>query len=481
MKINRLLITVIAGAQFAVPSFAADDGTNSNADIEALKTEIHALEQKVNALEQQRGLEQRSAQVEALDQKVRILERQRELDRDDAVALAKTQPKISLGAGGFSFGSADSNFVATLHGVFQVDSREFFANNGIKGADGILLRRARPIFSGTVFRDFDFNFTPDFGGSTVQMLDAYVNYRYRPELQFQAGKFKPPVGLEQLQSDPVTLFNERSLVSDLLPNRDIGAELRGDLFGGAASYAAGIFDGASDYNSTTANADTDNTKAFVGRIFLQPWKPSGVNALKGFGFGVGGSYESDRNGASGLTPGYKTDGQQTFFAYTSGVAANGAHWRISPQTYYYYGPFGLMGEYAISDQQVSNGKETADLQNTAWDISGGWVLTGEDAGYSGVTPRHPFDPRNGQWGAWQLVARYAALDVDDAAFPKFANPKTSASAARAWSVGINWYLNKNIRANAGFSRTMFTGGNGTGATVTRQPENVLFTRLQLAF
>ena len=50
------------------------------------------------------------------------------------------------------------------------------------------------------------------------------------------------------------------------------------------------------------------------------------------------------------------------------------------------------------------------------------------------------------------------LDIDQAAFPNFASRSTSASAARAWSVGLNWYLNKNFRANTSFSRTEFTDG-----------------------
>jgi hypothetical protein len=39
--------------------------------------------------------------------------------------------------------------------------------------------------------------------------------------------------------------------------------------------------------------------------------------------------------------------------------------------------------------------------------------------------------------------------------------------------------------NTSFSHTAFTGGGGTGTTApaitTRQPENVFFTRIQLAF
>ena len=350
-----------------------------------------------------------------------------------------------------------------------------------------VLRRARPIFTGTVFRDFDFNFTPDFGGSAVLIYDAFLNYHYNPALQLEAGRFKPPVGLEALQSDVVTPFNERSIASDLVPNRDIGFELHGDLFGGAVSYAAGIFDGAPDYTTPPSTQDADDDKAFDGRIFLQPWKTSNVTALQGLGFGAGGNYQDD-NGTStaNLTSGYKTDGQQTFFSY-AGTIANGAQWRISPQGYYYYGPFSLLGEYVISDQKVIKTAapfNSADLRNTAWEISAGWVLTGEAASYNGLTPKHPFDPRKGQWGAWQIVARYADLDVDNAAFNGVTSFATagSASEAKAWSVGLNWYLNKDIRVNASFSRTTFEhDGSAAPTAATAQPENVLFTRLQLGF
>ena len=88
--------------------------------------------------------------------------------------------------------------------------------------------------------------------------------------------------MEQLQSDAYLYFNERSLVTDLVPNRDLGVELHGDLFGGAASYAAGILDGVPDYNGTTANTDSDNDKAFAGRIFFQPWKTTDVDGCAGW-------------------------------------------------------------------------------------------------------------------------------------------------------------------------------------------------------
>ncbi len=462
-------------------------------DVKALLRRIDELEQKVKALEAGRG----SNAVPELEQKVKILERKGELAEEAAAEKAKAAPTISIGENGLQVRSADTNFAVALHGVLQVDNRTFFNDRNIQGNDGFLLRRARPILSGTVYRDFDFLFVPDFGGSTVQIFDAYLNYRCEPWLQLRAGKFKTPVGLEQLQVDRDTWFNERSLVTDLVPNRDLGFQVWGDIAGGALSYAAGVFNGVGDARNSS-NTDFEDHREFAGRLFAQPFKNSQLAAVQSFGFGIAGSYGNVFSNSTGLSattggtlPGYATDGQQQFFAYnpTDGaVVANGTHWRLSPQASYFCGPFGLLGEYVISNQRVSRTATpfaSANLQHTAWQVTGSWLLTGEDATYASVAPRHPFDPRNGHWGAFQLVARYAELDIEDDAFPLFANPATSASAAQAWSAGLNWYLNKNMLVKLSYSRTTFTGGGGAGATapatVTRQPENVLFTRVQLAF
>jgi len=452
MKLSWKLIATVAVAQVALTTFAIDD-----AELAALKK-----------------------QLQDLDMKVRMLEHQQDL----TTAAATKAPTVSLGANGFTFGSADSNFVAQLHGLVQVDSRSFFNDGQVNGNDGFLLRKARPIFSGTVFRDFDFMFMPEFGGSTVQIMDAYVGYRYNPALQLQVGKFKSPVGLENLQGDGNLSFNERSIANNLIPNRDLGIMVKGDLFSGAASYAVGIFDGAPDYSATTFNSPLQDGKAVAGRVFVQPWKNTKVKALSGLGFGVGGSYEWDlpqTNTASGLTPGYVTDGQQKFFSYKTSAFAESAHWRLTPQLSYYYGPFGLMGEYVISELGVRSGSTDADLHNTGWEITASWLLTGETATYGAVTPKKPFDPRKGQWGALQLVARYGELSVDGKAFSTYADPTKSAAEARALSAGLNWYLNKNIRANLSYSYTTFSGYQGSAAGVGRQPENVLFSRVQLAF
>lgn len=502
MKSTKLWLATIVGAKLTFTSLAADSTTDTNrdGDIEALKQQLRELSQKVQTLESQRGVGPSSAtnlangQLQELDQKVRLPARERELDHEAAAAADKTPPKLAVGSGGLIVSSADSNFVFSLKAVLQVDDRTFLDNSGAKGSDGLLLRRARPVFQGTLHRDFDFVFIPDFGGTTVQIFDAYANYQYEPWAQLRAGKFKTPVGLEQLQADVNIAFNERSLVTDLVPNRDLGVQLWGDISGGVLSYAVGLFNGVGDYQNSS-NANLDNAGELAARWFTQPFKHSAGAAWQNLGFGVAGSSGRVSQTAAGLPsttggtlPGYSTDGQQQFFAYnpaTGTVVADGRHWRLSPQGYYYYGPLNLLGEYAVSDQGVRNGAATADLRHTAWEISGGWVLTGETASFNGLTPLHPFDPHHGRWGALQVIARYAGLNIDHNAFPVFSDPATSASAARAWSAGVNWYLNINLRVNASYSHTTFTGGGGAGAgapaVTRRQPESVFFTRVQLAF
>lgn len=482
-------------------------------EVQKLLGRIGELEGKVGSLESGKVLPEITVlpkdgpTTQELDQKLRVMARNDELAAEaadaQAAARAKETPRLTVGAGGFAMSSADTNFVLRLRGLVQVDSRTFFDDNQyLEGNEGFYLRRARPVIEGTVFRDFDFNLTPDFGGNNVQIFDAWMNYRYRPELQLKAGKFKSPVGFEMLQSVATLPFNERSLVTDFVPARNLGIQLWGDVAGGAMSYAAGIFNGSGD-TRVASNIDFDDDMEFAGRLSLQPFKNTAATALQGLRFGAGGSYTQVSSNTAGLPnttggtlPGYVTSALQQFFAYNPTIGtvyADGVHWRISPYAAYTIGPFGLLGEYIIAQQGVVNSVTTArsNLTSSAWQVSAQWVLTGEDASFSGITPRAPFDPRAGKWGAWQLVARFAQAELDSDAFPVFSDPTLSADSAMSWGIGLNWWLNKNLRVLTSYSKTWFDGGGTVNpainqtlhppATVTHQDENVFMTRLQLAF
>ncbi len=414
-----------------------------------------------------------------LEQKIEVLEKQRETDLNAAVEKAWTTPIITANSkDGFAIKSPDDDFILKLRGLIQTDSRSVSGKKGSTSDDTFLLRRLRPIFEGTVWKDIDFKFVPDFGSGATAIQDAYLDFKYFPAAKLQVGKFKAPFGIERLQSNADTLFTELALSGNLTPNYDIGAMFHSEsLFGGKVSYAAGIFNGVADNGSL--DSDIDSGKEFAGRVFVNPWKGGDNAFLDGLGIGFATTLGTkEGTSSSSYLPSYKTPGQQTFYSYRSGVFADGPAIRYSPQAYYSYGSFGLLTEYITSSQEVMLGTTSDKLTNKAWQVAASYVLTGEAASYKGVKPKNPFDPKTGKWGAFELVGRVSQLNVDDNAFPTFANSATSAKAAAAWGVGLNWYLNRNVKASLDYDQTRFSGGHSSG---DRENERAIMARVQVSF
>jgi phosphate-selective porin OprO/OprP len=432
--------------------------------------------------EQPKSVEDR---LDELDQKVRVLDRKSELDKEAAAEKAKTASSVTSGKDGFSIKSADGAYVLKLRGYTQFDGRFYQADDQRPANDTFLLRRIRPIFEGTLFKIFDFRIMPDFAQGQTVLFDGYLEGRFSPAFRVRAGKFKPPIGLERLQSATDTFFIERAFPTALVPNRDLGIQLSGDLAGGGVTWAAGYFNGVPD--GANADLDVEDRKDAAARVFFTPFAPGG-GPLKGLGFGVAASQGQQKGTltAPGLAA-YRTPGQQTFFSYrTDGTAANpagtviaaGDRTRLSPQAYLYAGPFGLLTEYVTSSQEVRRGDVIADLENKAWQVAGSWVIAGGEPSYKAVAPKQPFDLEAHTWGAFELVARVSGLEVDDDAFPLFANPASAASSAESMGLGFNWYLNRNLRVALNYEVTEFEGGAAAG---DREDEKVLLSRFQISF
>ena len=443
------------------------------------------------------------AQIEQLDQKLKVLERKQEIKDDDAAAAAKTAPKVNITDKGLSIASGDGANTIHLGGLVQFDSRLFFNDGGGVLNNSFVLRRARLIADGTFGKIYSFQIVPEFGGgsagtaSAVAIYDANLTVAPTQAVQFKFGKFKAPIGYEVLQSDPATFFVERSLVSNLAPSRDLGAQVGGNLFNGTVAYSIGAFNGIADATSTSGNSDFDNDKDVIARTFVQPLKNDKDSVLQGLAFGISGS-DGREKGTLAPTAGYKTDGQQTFFKY-KGIVGDGRVWRVSPQADFRYGPFGVIGEYLVSAITVRNQAALANpptspqltIKNKAWQVAAGYVLTGENSSYTGVVPTQPFSWENGTWGAWEVVARYEDLKLDNAIFTNGLADTTALSTtapatakeASAFGVGVNWYLSKTVRASVDYFDTKFTDSAAPAATaqILRQDEKALTTRLQFAF
>jgi phosphate-selective porin OprO and OprP len=393
------------------------------------------------------------------------------------VALLFTTPagaqSITTGfQDGFFVQSADGDHRVVLGLVAQTDGR-FSLDDPSPITNTFTLRKLRPTLTGRIARYFDFKVMPDFGSGSAVVQDAYLDIRFARALRIRAGKDKTPVGYELLQGDAFLLFPERALASSLVPNRDIGVQVQGDV-GSKLTYAGGVFNGIPDGTSSTTEVDANGGKDLAGRVVVQPFRSAGgpATARSGFGVHLGGSV-GEQNGP---LPAFRTSITQTYFAYAAGVLARGTRTRVSPAAFYYYKGLGAFAEYMRSTQDVARGTDTRQVTNDAWELTGSFVVTGEAASDRGVRPRRPFDPAQGQWGALQLLARYTALTVDPDVFAAGFAAAGASRRARSFTIAANWYPAAYIKYYATYERTVFDGADGR-----RPAEHALLFRSQLAF
>jgi phosphate-selective porin OprO and OprP len=390
----------------------------------------------------------------------------------DAQTTAEPAPPVTAGwQDGFLLQTANGDNRLVLGLTLQVDGRFPLGDSDSLPAT-FSIRRMRPTFSGRIAKYFDFRVMPDFGGGRAVLEDAYFDVRMSPKFRLRTGKEKTPVGYEVLLGDPYLVFPERSLASLLAPNRDIGFQAQGD-FGPRFSYSGGVFDGVPDGVSSTTD-DTNGAKDLAGRIVWRPFRSSALPSgrLNGIGFHLGGSVGKQQ----GTLPSFRTLGGLTYFSYATGTAASGPRDRISPAVFYYHRSVGGYAEYTRSTQDVRGTGTTSTVSNDGWQVTGSYVLTGEDASDRGVRPDHGLDPQHGHWGAFQIAARYSEVHVDPDAFSHGLASATSNQRARAVTVGADWYLNTFIKYLATFERTVMEGGS-----VGPRHENVIVVRAQLLF
>ena len=465
----RMVMYLLASALvIATPAWAQDP----------LAERIDKLEQEIAALKQLLEAQQTAQQqaVQAQDAKLVAAQQEQERKERQAEKAAARQAKVDMGKDGFKVTSAVGNYSLRVRGYAQTDTRTFLNDDNALGLDTFLLRRARPIFEGTA-GNFGFRLMPDFAGTSTALFDAYAEYLPTPLFNLRAGKFKPPVSLDRLRSATDLTFVERSLPTLLAPNRDLGLMAFGTPLPGL-TWEIGIFNGVEDLGNSIT--DTDNKKEVDARLFAHPFSQTN-SVLKGLGIGIAGSYGEKQGDLVNRQVGdYRSPGQERVFRYRTTTFADGTHWRIAPQGYFYLGPFGLQAEYTVSSQEVRNAVAVDELENSAWEVQARYVLTGQAAGNRGwPVAAEPFNPWTGDWGAWEIAARFGQLKVDDDAFPVFADPAQSITGADNYGFAVHAYLNDYVRLTVDYEAFPFDGGAAGGAD--RETEKVIFTRVDWKF
>jgi len=422
------------------------------------------------------------------------------MDQAQSAAGPKKDTPLTAGWNGehFFIKSSDGQFSISPYGYVNTDYRAYQGDGA--PSDTFLLRQARFGFQGSYGSHFDFAILADAAATSGSVVrDVYLNVRYRPELQFQAGQFKAPFGQETGIGDTNLDFVDRGFQSMLYPSaatayRSPGAAFHGDIDGGVMQYWLGAFNGKG-----YALANTTNQPEVVARLRFYPWRKTNSVWLKQFAFGGSADFARSR-GLSGDQSFSATlpDAAYTFFPQ---FAINGNIQRYNGEFTYIKSRFALRGEFDQLNMDRTNvGSLQAGglgflslppIRAKAWDLSTTYLLTGEKRPENG-TPRvnHPTfgpDTPGGQQrglGAWELAFRFTGIQANEPGV-NFENYYTPGYVSAfndhtdEFTFGLNWYPNYWVKyvLNVGIDQLKEPSVNG------QEPQNfyVITQRLQFRF
>ena len=155
----------------------------------------------------------------------------------------------------------------------------------------------------------------------------------------------------------------------------------------------------------------------------------------------------------------KTPATVEWFAYRSGVTADGLRTRLSPELAYFYHSLGFAAQYYREQQKMQPTTPvvgpTENVSSDGFYVMCTYLLTGEERlGYTQqqIDPIRPFNRRCPMCspGAWELVFRISRLDMDPGVFAggasSLADSTKFSPGATESTCGVNWYWNKWVRA-----------------------------------
>ena len=271
------------------------------------------------------------------------------------------------------------------------------------------LRRAYLGFDGTMPGGFGYRMEADFAGSTVTLTDLYLTYKPRPDVTLTLGQHKPFWGMEEMQSDLFTSFQERAAYTTAF-----GFERRIGFSGAYQSrnllVQAGVF--ADDAANLGAN-DFDNGYSLDGRVVFMP-------KLGGGQLHLGGSvhYRMLKDQAGAELPRYQARPflrtTNLRFLDTGNILGATSERGLGLEAAYINGRFHVSGE-AFWQKVGRTGLADPTFNGGYAEL--GYLLTDDVTAYRGgvfdrIRPKHPLG--QGGMGALQLNARYDWLDLVDA-------------------------------------------------------------------
>lgn len=358
---------------------------------------------------------------------------------------------------GFSIESGDVEL--SVGGRLHLDTVAI-ESDSIVFTDETDVRRLRIDATLDLGKDWRIKLDGDVGGLSPGIYNAWIAYDGIKDWEFKLGNFIAPFNGENMLSSNNMKFIERGLPSELSPNFLLGASAayEGDNW----SIIGGYFTNPIEDEELT-NRD-DGTSVVVRGVFAPIEKRREV-----LHFAVAVERRELDGGATSrvrVVPEFALTRQALLD--TSTLAGVEAYTNLNIEAAYMNGPF------LVQAQQVTRSSDApllGDPEFAGMSVQAAWVLTGERQRYSlGAGTFGEVRPdRDNAFGAWEIAARYSTLDLQDGG--------VLGGEQKNWTVGVNWYVNRNVRVSANY---VDAKAEPNRFAVADNPSAVM-GRLQIAF
>jgi phosphate-selective porin OprO/OprP len=391
---------------------------------------------------------------------------------------------------GISFATPDNAFKFHVGGRFHLDAGQFDQTDTFPNYDdAVNFRRLRMRADGTMWEIFDWVLEVDFANSSgnadrATFTDVYVDCTQLPWIgNLRVGRFKEPIGFEELISSRYINHIERSLAhAAFVPSRNLGVmahralgdDQRGTLMSGLFRDDTG--EGIDPARGNGGFGAYEAEYAWTSRAtFLPYWAHDGRCLVH-----LGGSY-SFRNFHTNTEtntnrPRYRSGAEARLGTPTlidTGAiedVENVSLWggEFAAQR----GPLSVMSDVYVNqvNRQTRDGDPTSNPLYWGGYVQVGYFLTGEHRPYKRTSGTFDRVRPHGNFflvknedggisrgvGAWEVIARYSYLDLHSNGFSD--DPSSSARTGgtgvlQGYTLGVNWYLNPNMKWMFNYVRT----------------------------
>ena len=524
-----LLLCGVSSAALAAPASAAND-----ARLQTMQSQLDDLRAQLNTMRSagqsaDPRLSAIQSQLEAMAAQLTDMKAQQDTANTSIATLqlapqgATTIPTLPNGKPALA--SADGRFTANIKAILMFDGGKYFQHGNLPAQvsnrdlnEGFNFRRARIGLDGKLFRDFDYSFIYEFGGSGQEdpgrLYEAAITYTYLKPFRLKVGAFEPNIGLAAAVSTSQMPLMERPAPAEVARNVAAGDSRvafqvqANDVIGAgdtglaarwmiSSAYTANIIaTGASSAAATVQPFDEQN--AVIGRATIAPFYSTDWQAH----FGVNYQYVIHPNDAGATAaPRYASQLRDRPELRLDGTrlvdtgAIDSRHTRVfGVEGAFQYGPMMIEGEYFDYkiDRRITTALNLPDPKFNGFYVMGSWILTGETRVYNPVEARfdapkltYSFNPEAGTWGAFEVAARYSDLDLNYHEGNRGVTPATALGAIRGgeqkiYTLGLNWYLNPSMRVMVDYQHVKIDRLGATGLQVG-QTYNALAARGQVNF